>query len=476
MDLILGTWNTRSLYRSEALEELTREIQARRVNVLAVQETRWTGSGTKDTQTHSIFYSGGDKHELGVAFIVEKCTKENVLDFKAISKRICLLRLRTKFFNLSIINVHAETEDKDDLTKEDFYLKLEQVYDTAPSNDIKILIGDLNAKIGKELTHREIIGKHSLHNESNDNGYRVINFAASRNMIVASTRFPRRDIHKWTWRTPDGKHHNQIDHVLVDKRGASSILNVRSYRGTNYESDHYLVCARYRCRITRRQTKQPQLPKIFVEKLKQSQEERTRYQQALSELLLTRNNIRNPESSVEDGWQWIKGSILQAAASTVGNRPRNPRKDWFDEECIEAINRRDQCRKIHLSRETRAKKQEYADARRVAKRILKRKKRTFTNDIMRKAEQNFRENNPREAYNFFKKGFAPSTTLCKTRDGVIITNKERVMERWKQYFEELLNTNVTGQEITDPRLERERDEPETMEPPNIRDVARAIAN
>lgn len=49
------------------------------------------------------------------------------------------------------------------------------------------------------------------------------------------------------------------------------------------------------------------------------------------------------------------------------------------------------------------------------------------------------------------------------------------MERWKQYFEELLNTNVTVQETTDPRLERERDEPGMVEPPNIRDVARAIS-
>lgn len=129
---------------------------------------------------------------------MEENARENFLDFKAISERICLLRLKTKFFNLFMINAHAETEDKDDLTKENFYLKLEQAYNATPSNDIKIVIGDLNAKIGKELTHREIIGKHSLHTESNDNGYRVIDFAGARNMIVASTRFPRKDIHKWT--------------------------------------------------------------------------------------------------------------------------------------------------------------------------------------------------------------------------------------------------------------------------------------
>lgn len=99
---------------------------------------------------------------------------------------------------------------------------------------------------------------------------------------------------------------------------------------------------------------------------------------------------------------------------------------------------------------------------------------------MLKAEQEFRKNNPREAYrgiNFFKKGFAPSTTACKTRDGEIISSKEKVMERWKQYFEELLNTNAMGQEAMDPRLERRREELEleTVESPSMEDVTKVIS-
>ena len=52
-------------------------------------------------------------------------------------------------------------------------------------------------------------------------------FATSKNLIVKSTKFPHRNIHKYTWTSPDGITHNQIDHVLEDKRRQSSIIDVQ---------------------------------------------------------------------------------------------------------------------------------------------------------------------------------------------------------------------------------------------------------
>jgi endonuclease/exonuclease/phosphatase family metal-dependent hydrolase len=114
---------------------------------------------------------------------------------------------------------------------------------------MKILLGDFNAKLGREDTFKPTIGNESLHEDSNDNGVRVVNFATSKNLVVKSTMFPHRNIHKYTWTSPDGKTHNQIDHVFTDRKWHSSILDVRSFRGADCDTDHYLVVAKVRERL-----------------------------------------------------------------------------------------------------------------------------------------------------------------------------------------------------------------------------------
>jgi len=41
---------------------------------------------------------------------------------------------------------------------------------------------------------------------------------------------PHRNIHKYTWTSPDGKTHKEIDHLLINRRWHSSVLDVRSFR------------------------------------------------------------------------------------------------------------------------------------------------------------------------------------------------------------------------------------------------------
>jgi len=88
--------------------------------------------------------------------------------------------------------------------------------DACPKHDVKLIIGDLNAQIGKEAIYYPTTGKHAYHQESNENGKRLIHLAASRNMVIGTTLFPHKDIYKITWRSPDVHHFCQIDHLLID--------------------------------------------------------------------------------------------------------------------------------------------------------------------------------------------------------------------------------------------------------------------
>jgi hypothetical protein len=64
---------------------------------------------------------------------------------------------------------------------------------------MKILLGDFNAKVGREDIFKLTIGNESSHEISNGNGVRVVNFATSKNLVIKSTMFPHRSIHKYTW-------------------------------------------------------------------------------------------------------------------------------------------------------------------------------------------------------------------------------------------------------------------------------------
>ena len=100
---------------------------------------------------------------------------------------------------------------------------------------MKILLGDFNAKVGREHIFKPTIGKESLHQDSNDNGVRLVNFATSKNLVVKSTMFPHRNIHNYTWTSPDGTTNNQIDRILIDRRRHSSILDVPLSGGCKIE-------------------------------------------------------------------------------------------------------------------------------------------------------------------------------------------------------------------------------------------------
>jgi hypothetical protein len=89
----------------------------------------------------------------------------------------------------------------------------------------------------------------SLNEISNDNGVRLVNFATSKNLRVKSTMFPHHNIQKYNSTSPDGKTHNQIDHSLVDGRRHSNILDGRSYRAADCDTDHYLVMVKVRERL-----------------------------------------------------------------------------------------------------------------------------------------------------------------------------------------------------------------------------------
>ena len=115
--------------------------------------------------------------------------------------------------------MHAPSEDKSDDSKENFYEEVEQVsFNHFPKYHMKIILGDFNARVGRKNIFKPKIGNESILRDSNDNGVRIENFTTSKNLVVKITMFTHRNIYKYTWTSPEGKTHNQTDHILIDRR------------------------------------------------------------------------------------------------------------------------------------------------------------------------------------------------------------------------------------------------------------------
>ena len=174
-----------------------------------------------------IFYTGKEMKIINWEQVfVHRRIVSAVKRVEFVSDRLSYIVLGGRWRNTIVVNAHAASEGKSDMSQDNFYEELEQVFDHFPKYHMKILLGDFNAKVGREKIFKPTIGQESLHWDSNDNGVRLVNFATSKNLVVKSTMFPHRNIHKYTWTSPDGKTHNQIDHILIDRRWHSSVLDV----------------------------------------------------------------------------------------------------------------------------------------------------------------------------------------------------------------------------------------------------------
>jgi hypothetical protein len=130
--------------------------------------------------------------------------------------------------------------------------------------------------------------------------------------------FPHRNIHKFIWTSPDGKTHNKIDHILIDRRRHSSILDVRSFWAADCDTDHYLVVAKVRERqtVSKQTATRVHMERFNLKKLNEV-EGKEQYRVEISNRSAALENLYT-EVDVNKAWETIRENIKISAKESLG--------------------------------------------------------------------------------------------------------------------------------------------------------------
>ena len=82
-------------------------------------------------------------------------------------------------------------------------------------------------------------------------GLRLLEFATFNNLVSANTFGHHKASKRWTWHSPNGQHHGQIDYILVRKRFRSGVNSAitRSFPGADIGRDHDLLMMTFHLRL-----------------------------------------------------------------------------------------------------------------------------------------------------------------------------------------------------------------------------------
>nr|XP_032527792.1 craniofacial development protein 2-like [Danaus plexippus plexippus] len=328
----IACWNVRTLSEDSRLAQAGAEMLRYKLQILGLSEVRRNGFGELRMSGGLTFlYSGKEDEEgareNGVGFLLSDTAKKSLLDWKPISERIITARFNSRARKITVIQCYAPTNLASEEDKDDFYSALNLTIKNIRKQDIVIVMGDLNAKVGTEnVGCQRHMGTHGLGGR-NDNGERFLEFCQDNDLTIGGTLFIHGDHHKYTWNSPDGVTKNQIDHLAISAKWRSSLLDVRNRRGADIDSDHHLLVAKVRLKVAvaRPTNTTTKVGKRFeINKLQDPV-----VGEAFRVSLRNRfSALEADHSSVNAEWNYIKMAYTETSSVVLGYK-RHRREDWM---------------------------------------------------------------------------------------------------------------------------------------------------
>ncbi|KAL5467621.1 hypothetical protein EMCRGX_G031880 [Ephydatia muelleri] len=347
--LRFGCQNVRSLldytkpkYPSEAPPRRTAvcNLEFRRTGaaIVALSESRLADQGSIVESDYTFFWSGkpeGTPRHGGVGFaVLSRYVKFMLQPPQCISSRVMTIRIKLKRYSRTVtfVSVYAPTFKATSCEKDAFYSDLQRTIDMVPSSDLLVLLGDFNARVGCDwMIWEGVVGREGI-DETNTNGYMLLEFCARNSLCVTNTFFCHKTWHKGTWMHPRSKTLHMIDFVITRQKDRYLMQDTRVYHSVDVWSDHFFVGSSMVMPVSKphhRVRLNSSINRRFdVSRLSQP-EVVMQYQQALTDALHQLPSRATSNETSETLWSSFSKAVINAATNHLGFTSKRPTPDWF---------------------------------------------------------------------------------------------------------------------------------------------------
>ncbi|GFO47128.1 craniofacial development protein 2-like protein [Plakobranchus ocellatus] len=222
------------------------DIGRGKMAAVGLAEVRWSGAGYMKLGSKTLIYSGEHTHERGVSILFDLTTTKNLRSWCPISDRV-VVALIAKPLNLSIIQVYAPTSDSEAVELEKFYEGTDKAKGYLKSQDIIMIMGDFNAKIGDERVE-DVVGPSDI-GTINERGSRLIEWCQINDFTITHTWYQNHPRRQWTWKSPGDRSINKIDFFVIQNRFRNPVKTSKSLPEADFDSDHIPIMCKFQIKL-----------------------------------------------------------------------------------------------------------------------------------------------------------------------------------------------------------------------------------
>ena len=245
----ITTFNIRTLNRIGQLPELTASAAEHNIDIIYIQEHRYTHSD--DIKYHDIsngwtlatvsaWINSINSTIGGVGMLIGPRALKSLNSIKRIQSRMMVATFNGSP-RATIISSYSPTNVSEETELISFYDDLPSLVRSIPKHNVLVIGGDMNAQIGKNGNN-----KYSRHNMSDRNGQHITDFMIENRLTCLNTNFQKREGNLWTYKYANNIK-AQINYIFINKKWKNSAMNCKTYSSFQGEfSDHRILTAKIR--------------------------------------------------------------------------------------------------------------------------------------------------------------------------------------------------------------------------------------